>query len=254
MASNPLTLQKRRIKSSSPDNVALYLIHDGSGTIANYTKLGNLDCDVYGIQDPHFASSQPWGGGVVEMAKHYVSLIEKTTPRGKVVLGGWSFGGLIAFQLAYELRNHATLQVQGVLLMEVIYPSLAQAEDDGSAWPGLSAIRSPAVREKVTKSIVQSGAMMNAWKPPTWQPPAALPAVVLLRAKGKEVSENPHALRFNSLREQRFLGWEDYPDDLITRMFELEGSHLTLFEQEHIYSLTATTKLALRFFESEAGA
>ncbi|KAG6359883.1 hypothetical protein INS49_010936 [Diaporthe citri] len=256
-STNPLTIQKQRAGSGSPGKSTLYLIHDGSGTVANYTKLEKLEYDVYGIQDPKFMTSQPWTGGIVEMARHYASLIQKTTPCGRIVLGGWSFGGLVAVQVAYELRNHQTLEVQGLILMEVIYPSVGQAEDDGSAWPGLSAIRSFAVRDRVTKSVKQSGSMMNAWKPPRWDLAAdsgsqegKIPAVVLLRAKGQEVSENPHALRFNALRKQRFLGWEDYRSDFVTKLFDIEGSHLTLFEKEHIPSLTATMKVALEFLES----
>lgn len=45
----PLTLQKRRAGPCTPAKAKLFLIHDGSGTVANYTKLQNLDCDVYGM-------------------------------------------------------------------------------------------------------------------------------------------------------------------------------------------------------------
>lgn len=45
----PLTLQKRRAGPNAPAKAKLFLIHDGSGTVANYTKLQGLDCDVYGM-------------------------------------------------------------------------------------------------------------------------------------------------------------------------------------------------------------
>lgn len=45
----PLTLQKRRAGPCAPAKAKFFLIHDGSGTVANYTKLQNLDCDVYGM-------------------------------------------------------------------------------------------------------------------------------------------------------------------------------------------------------------
>ncbi|KAL2060535.1 hypothetical protein VTL71DRAFT_9176 [Oculimacula yallundae] len=242
MASNPLTIQKRR--SLTGNGVPLYLVHDGSGTVANYCKLGSLDCDVFGIQDPHFMTSEPWVGGMLEMAKHYVALIEKTTPRGKIVLGGWSFGGLVAVQLAHELRSHSTLEVQGIILMEAIYPSIPEGNQDVSAWPGLSAIRSAAVREKVTKSITQSSHIMDTWSPPAWvskdlgvtlsaEARTSQPTVVLLRGMKDDVPDNTYAVRFNRLRKQPLLGWEEYKSGFITKVFEIEGSHLTLFETEN---------------------
>lgn len=45
----PLTIQKRRAGPGAPAKAKLYLIHDGSGTVANYTKLQSLDCDVFGM-------------------------------------------------------------------------------------------------------------------------------------------------------------------------------------------------------------
>lgn len=111
----PLTLQKRRAGPNAPAKAKLFLIHDGSGTVANYTKLQSLDCDVYGMyvltafehrrsrilhthptdttfffgsQDPRLMTSAEWLGGVAEMATQYAQMISKAAPNSAVILGG----------------------------------------------------------------------------------------------------------------------------------------------------------------------
>lgn len=149
---------------------------------------------------------------------------------------GWSFGGLVAVQTAHALRTHyPSIHVQGVLLLETVFPSTPQAGHYGTAWPGLAAIRSPAIREKVTKSIVQSVHLMDRWTPP----PAASRwfeglAVVLLRAKGWEGTDNENAARLNGIRKQRYLGWEDYDAEFVTSLMEVEGSHLSMFDDQNV--------------------
>lgn len=117
--------------------------------------------------------------------------------------------------------------------METVFPSTPQAGDYGTAWPGLAAIRSPVVREKVTKSIAQSVHLMDTWAPPAppWSDDLA---VVLLRAKGWESTDNENAARLNGLRKQPYLGWEDYAPDFVTRLMEVEGSHLTMFDEPNV--------------------
>lgn len=141
-------------------------------------------------------------------------------------------------QTAHELcRRCPGVKVQGILLLETVFPSTpGQGNHYGAtAWPGLAAVKSPALREKITKSIVQSVQLMDAWAPP---PLLAADleelAVVLLRAKEVEGTENENAARLNGIRQQRYLGWEDYDPDFVSRLMEVEGSHLTMFEEQHV--------------------
>lgn len=90
LLSNPTPIQTAR--KSRRDVAPLFLIHDASGTIFDYFKLGSLNRRVYGIHDPRFANSG--GGGwesVDEMAQAYTLFIKKVVQRGEIVLGGkWS--------------------------------------------------------------------------------------------------------------------------------------------------------------------
>ncbi len=68
------------------DALPLFLIHDGSGLVNNYSRLPPLARSIYGIHNPHFISSQPWEN-VVEMSQAYAKVISQVS-KGPLLLGG----------------------------------------------------------------------------------------------------------------------------------------------------------------------
>jgi hypothetical protein len=66
----------------------LVLIHDGGGTTFSYFILGNLHRDVWAIHNPKFFTAELWEGGMDEMARHYISLLQKAGISGTIFLGG----------------------------------------------------------------------------------------------------------------------------------------------------------------------
>jgi amino acid adenylation domain-containing protein len=85
-----------------------FCVHTGSGEVLCYEPWArHLDPDqpFYGIQD-HFA----YGTGdpevpLEQMARCYVDELLAARPRGPYLLGGWSFGGVVAFEMAQQLRR-----------------------------------------------------------------------------------------------------------------------------------------------------
>ena len=70
---NPSPLQ---VEPSSSTKIPLFLTHDGGGTIFGYACLDPLGRTTYGIHNAHFDDGGFWHGGIAEMARHYVELIE----------------------------------------------------------------------------------------------------------------------------------------------------------------------------------
>lgn len=67
----------------------LFLIHDASGLISSYLKLGELGTRVYGIYDPKFDSNGLGGWqNVRDMALHYINLIKRRHARGQILISG----------------------------------------------------------------------------------------------------------------------------------------------------------------------
>ncbi|KAH9952215.1 putative polyketide synthase [Amylocystis lapponica] len=102
---------------NDPAALPLFLIHDGSGMAHSYSRLKSLCHSVWGIHNPRLLTGEPWAGGVVEMATHYVSMILAVSGGCRCIVGGWSFGGVVAFEIARQLI-YAGVDVAGLLLID----------------------------------------------------------------------------------------------------------------------------------------
>ncbi|TDL16946.1 ketoacyl-synt-domain-containing protein, partial [Rickenella mellea] len=99
------------------DGVPLFLVHDGSGMTSGYTRIGALGRAVWSINNPKLLSGEHWVGGIPEMAGHYINEISAALTHDGWILGGWSFGGIVAFHMACEMQR-AGIKVAGVILID----------------------------------------------------------------------------------------------------------------------------------------
>ncbi|KAL9938012.1 hypothetical protein V8E36_003557 [Tilletia maclaganii] len=102
-------------KTSEPP---LFLIHDGSGCWAPYTRLGSLQREVWGFSNPR---SEPWAKGLPEMAACYAQQMRKLSAGKPLIVGGWSFGGVVAFEAARQLRAEGQ-DVKACVMIDSPYP------------------------------------------------------------------------------------------------------------------------------------
>jgi thioesterase domain-containing protein len=105
----------------------LFLVHAATGVATEYVELiGRLGRNrpVHGIQAPALSGrGQPFET-VEAMVREYVSAIRTVQPRGPYLLGGWSFGGLAAFEMARELTRMGE-RVKLLALIDAILPETA---------------------------------------------------------------------------------------------------------------------------------
>ncbi|KUI69012.1 Conidial yellow pigment biosynthesis polyketide synthase [Cytospora mali] len=96
--------------------IPLYLFHDGSGRCSMYSKLAVPGYNLFGVFSPRTA---PFGPVVHTMEDLAALYIEKAGLRNqqRVMLGGWSFGGVLAFEVAKQLQSHG-ISVLGVILID----------------------------------------------------------------------------------------------------------------------------------------
>jgi thioesterase domain-containing protein len=92
----------------NPDGSRLpfFCVHGAGGNILNLLLLARyLDPDqpVYAFQSSGLDGKQAPIATVEEMAEHYLSEMRRVRPNGPYLLGGLSFGGLIAFEMAQQL-------------------------------------------------------------------------------------------------------------------------------------------------------
>ncbi|KAF9219881.1 putative polyketide synthase [Gyrodon lividus] len=101
-------------------HVPLFLIHDGSGLVSCYERLFPLRRDIWGLNNPLFFSDEPWGT-IEGMAQVYAHAVERHV-KDALILGGWSLGGVIAFEVARILTARG-IDVKGVVLIDSPSPS-----------------------------------------------------------------------------------------------------------------------------------
>jgi iterative type I PKS product template protein len=74
------------IQDSKSGRVPLFLIHDGSGLVHYYDRLTYMDRPIWGINNPHFITGEPWDS-TFDMAKAYADLVA-SQGTGPIILGG----------------------------------------------------------------------------------------------------------------------------------------------------------------------
>jgi acyl transferase domain-containing protein/thioesterase domain-containing protein/SAM-dependent methyltransferase/acyl carrier protein len=84
----------------------LFLVHPGGGGVFGYRDLAQSlgsDISVYGIQARGLESQEEPFNRIEEMAAHYLDAVRFVQPQGPYLLGGLSFGGVAAFEMAQQL-------------------------------------------------------------------------------------------------------------------------------------------------------
>ncbi|WP_054740665.1 non-ribosomal peptide synthetase [Cellulosilyticum ruminicola] len=100
------------LRQGEDHSQALFVIHDGSGTIEGYLSLckalqGNYP--IWGICARDLKGVGPEEMTVKDLAQHYISLIKTVQPQGTYHIVGWSAGGNIAFEIVRQLEEDAVL-------------------------------------------------------------------------------------------------------------------------------------------------
>ena len=104
----------------------LFCIHPVGGTVLLYQQLARYlpEQPLYGLQAQGLDGSQTPFTKIVDMAAHYIKELQTIQPEGPYFLGGYSFGGLVAFEMAQQLQTQGQkvallalfdTQVQGYL-------------------------------------------------------------------------------------------------------------------------------------------
>ncbi|WP_400080180.1 amino acid adenylation domain-containing protein [Winogradskyella sp. R77965] len=109
-------------KGSKPP---LYLVHGADYNILLFQTLAkNLDKDqpVYGLQAKGLNEIDEPHDSVEDMAAYYISEIIESNPKGPYALAGYSFGGVIAFEMAKQLKAQNREVTTIALLDSYVYP------------------------------------------------------------------------------------------------------------------------------------
>jgi thioesterase domain-containing protein len=116
-----------------------------TGSVLGYVRLAQhlgLDQPVYAFQMPERNGERSAYPDMSEIAAHYVKVMRQVQPNGPYRLGGWSYGGVVAFEMAQQLQRQGE-EVDLLALLDTTVPTGAsQAEqlDDAAILSGLARV------------------------------------------------------------------------------------------------------------------
>lgn len=223
----------------------LFLIHDGSGICVQYHQLESFNRATFAIHDSKFLSTEAWSS-IPEMAKSYAQCIVETTP-GPYIVGGWSFGGVVAYETARVLMSQGYI-VKGVLLIDSPPPldhqplssniiDAVTKRGDRRGGPIANA-----VRDLVRQSFTACASMLAAFNPRSIAYQSRQnPQTFLLRSRDGfefEASQD-HAQVENAWLQDRsdprssLEGWEILTEARVPYM-DIPGNHFQVFDAANV--------------------
>ncbi|KAF2204098.1 ketoacyl-synt-domain-containing protein [Delitschia confertaspora ATCC 74209] len=100
-----------------------FLVPDGSGSATSYISIPNISPDmaVFGLNCPFMKVPEKWTCGVEGVSKLYLQEIKRRQPEGPYLIGGWSAGGVMAYEVCQQLVN-AGEKVESLVLIDAPCP------------------------------------------------------------------------------------------------------------------------------------
>ncbi|KAJ6192011.1 thioesterase [Bipolaris maydis] len=243
-STNPVLIQDAaRSLSGLPP---LFLVHDASGSISDYFQLGPLGCRVYGIYDPQVEGAHrgAWHS-IVDIAQAYAQLIKNVSCRGSILIGGWSYGGVLAVHIAHILNNERkALRVAGIILIDSVYPTILRHGIGMDLQENIVAGVVAELKDRQRVLLLRSAYSRYAWQLPSSNNQAtgvcrssmSVPVfVILIRASSHIPMENPDETSFlDWTRSMPQLGWEKYQESFVSQVLETSGDHFSIFDSPNV--------------------
>ena len=124
-------------KGSKPP---FFCVHGGGGHVLFYydmaRRLGD-DQPFYGLQAQGMDGNSPRHTRLEDMAAHYIGEMQTIQPHGPYYLGGVSLGGVIAYEMAQQLRTSGET-VALLAMFEGLHPDFPQTRPGIPEWARLS--------------------------------------------------------------------------------------------------------------------
>lgn len=95
-----------------------WLVPDGSGSATSYIFMPDISREiaVWGLNSPFMRNPEEYHCGVVGMASMFIKEMKRRQPHGPYNIGGWSAGGVIAFEIVRQLtEDNQTVEVLALI-------------------------------------------------------------------------------------------------------------------------------------------
>jgi thioesterase domain-containing protein len=114
---------------------ALFFVHPVGGNVTCYFELARFlgsEQPFYGLQARGLDGEQVPLKVLPDMASSYVEALRRQQPEGPYMLGGWSMGGVVVYEMAQQLRALGQ-EISLLALVDSHYPTDKEREQVGPA-------------------------------------------------------------------------------------------------------------------------
>ncbi|KAI0569903.1 Thioesterase domain-containing protein [Pyrenophora tritici-repentis] len=170
------------------------------------------------------------------MAAYYYKQMKASMKPGNIILGGWSFGGLLALEVANAiiLDKSGGFKVIGLVLIDSGYPLITDVKS-ASLETLQNLLNDDLVKhtpKKVLESMDRSIKKVAEWKLSRWPQGFDKPPTVLIRAaEGLDTKCNLTS----------DLSWEFCEHNVVDSVQTVPGNHFSIFKSGNVEILS--TKL-----------
>lgn len=270
---NVICLKKSPTDQSSQP--PLFLIHGADGAVMFYrdfAKRLKTDRTIYAIESPSLGNAH-WQipETVQQLAQQYVATIKSVQPAGPYLIGGYSFGGVAAFEISQQLESIDD-SIESLILFDIPNPAVIEhakaferlkhfweRQDDQAAKAKMISLTKRtfrAVRDRATVEIENRVSRMKSedtesafWRhkrarerhmamEKQYLPGALSGPLRLIAATGNG----------SKFRSDASLGWAVVSNDW--KVLEVPGSHLELFNDDYVKGLVDSTEIFLQELDS----
>ncbi|HEX8904077.1 MAG TPA: thioesterase domain-containing protein, partial [Longimicrobiaceae bacterium] len=265
----------------------LWCVHPADRRVFGYIGIGRhlgADQPLYGLRDVGEDLARP----LPRIAAEYVEAMRAVQPRGPYYLAGWSFGGLVAYEMALRLEA-AGEPVAFVGLLDTMAPAMAEEWPyDRDPWISISLCEDVAARmnrpftfdvaeiaalepDEQLRRVVESLRAQGA-APAGFGPERLAEQCAIIRARNRskdgylpgpfggtltvflagEVPARylPFFARYGE-EERRTLGWSRYTSAPV-EVHDVPGQHASIGAEPHVRGLADHLRHALAIARARA--
>jgi pimeloyl-ACP methyl ester carboxylesterase len=117
------------VYSSAGEGPQIFFVHGGNIGPEAFVPLARKlppDQPFYCFENHNICNPEAKIRGIVPLAKQYIEFMKALPCRFPCILGGWSFGGLVAFEMALQLERSG----EGVDHLYLLDPSLVRGDEE----------------------------------------------------------------------------------------------------------------------------
>jgi len=246
----PACLAPLRTTGNQPP---FFCVHPVAGVVFPYYELAyqlGTDQPFYGLQSPSLMGENPPLTSIEAMAAVYLQALQRVQPDGPYFLGGWSFGAIVAYEMAQQLQKAG----KSVALLAIIDNPPPLAKRWAQVWGGVHFFGTtivPALGAYLAEYWAMRRKQPTARQLPTLQ---RLVRTILANARASQhyvLQSYPGRITllrsdqdFTKLTQAADLGWHEFAQGGVD-IVRVPGDHMNLLRQPHVQILAERLKVCL---------